>query len=185
MTVQHGEELLGGRQLVDRHGQHVVVVVVLLVLVEVVADARPVGEELLDGDPVVDQWEVSAEHRPGRRVQAELTLLHEAHHGQGRQPLRAAGDPELRVDRRRDAKTAVRQAVRPLHGGPAIEVDPDQTRQAHVGGDPVDQIAQPVAVVAGVSHASQAHTPRCDGSPEYADQACRGTEDGTVGALTG
>ena len=73
VTVQHGQELLGGRQLVDRHGQDVVVVVVQFVLVEVVTDPGAVGEELLDGDAVVDQRQVGAEHRPGRRVQAELT----------------------------------------------------------------------------------------------------------------
>ena len=100
-------------------------------------------------------------------------------------PFEPLAIAELRVDRRRDAETAVRQAVRPLHGGAAVEVDPDHTRQAHVGGDLVDQIDQPVAVVAGASHASQAHTPRCDGSPEYADQACRATEDGTVGTFDG
>ena len=43
-----------------------------------------------------------------------------------------------------DAEAAVRQAVRPLHGDAAVEVDPDDTREADVGGDPVDEIAEPV-----------------------------------------
>jgi hypothetical protein len=155
VTVQDGEELLGGRQFVDRHGQDVVVVVVDLVLVEVVADARTVGEELLDVDPVVDQRQVGPEHRSGSRVQAELAALHQAHHRERREPLGAAGDRELRVDRRRDAETPVRQPVRPLPGEAAVEVDPDHTRQALLGGDSVDQVAQPVAVVTSESHASQ------------------------------
>ena len=62
--------------------------------------------------------------------QAELATLDEAHHRQRGETLRAAGDRELRVDRRRDAETTVRQAVRPLHGDAAIEVDPNHTRQA-------------------------------------------------------
>ena len=58
----------------------------------------------------------------------------------------------------------VRQPVRPLHGEAAVEVDPDHTRQALLGGDAVDQVAQPVAVVTSESHASHADTRR-GGSP--------------------
>ena len=64
--VEHGEELLGRRELLHRHRHHVVAQLALLVLVEVVADPRPVGQELLDGHPVVDEREVGAEHRAGR-----------------------------------------------------------------------------------------------------------------------
>ena len=39
--------------------------------------------------------------------------------------------------------TAVERAVRPLHAEAAIEVEPDHTRQAFVGDDLVDKIAQP------------------------------------------
>ena len=131
----------------DRHCQHVVVVIGDLVLVEVVTDSRPVGEELLDSHPVVDKRQVSVEHRPGRRAQAELATLHEAHHRQRSETLRAAGDGELRVDRRRDVETTVRQAICPLHGEASIEVDSDQTRQAHIGGDRIDQLAELALVV--------------------------------------
>ena len=51
------------------------------------------------------------------------------------------------VDRRRDAEIAVRHAVRPLHGPGGSPSRPDDTGQSLVGGDPVDRIAQPVAVV--------------------------------------
>ena len=80
VTVQHGEELLGRRQLVDRHRHDVVVVVVLLVLVEVITDPRTVGEELFDpaslggvpysmgaGTPARG-GETSLLSRPGKRV---------------------------------------------------------------------------------------------------------------------
>ena len=127
-----------------RHGQHVVVVVVELVFVEVVTDPGAVGEELLDGDPVIDQREVGAEDRTRGGVQVELAALHEAHHGQRSEPLRAAGDAELRVGVCWDAEAAVRQPVRPLHGDAAVEVHPDHTREADVGGDPVDEVTEPV-----------------------------------------
>ena len=61
VAVEHGEELLGGGQGVDGHGQDVVVAVVDLVFVEVVTDPGAVGQEVLDGDAVVDQWQVGAE----------------------------------------------------------------------------------------------------------------------------
>ena len=75
VTVQHGEELLGGRQLVDRHGHDVVVVVVQFVLVEVVADAGAVSEELLDGDAVVDQRQVVRRAATGRSCPGRAHLV--------------------------------------------------------------------------------------------------------------
>jgi hypothetical protein len=142
VTVQHREEPLGGRQLVDRHREDVVVVVVQLVLVEVVTDARAVGQEVFDGDPVIDQGQVGTEQRTGRRLQRERTLLHEAHHRQRGRALRAAGGGEERVDRVGDAEATVRQPVRPLHDERAIHVDANHTGHAHVRGDPVDQLGE-------------------------------------------
>ena len=52
---QHPKKLLGGRQLLDRHGNHIGVPVLHLVLVEVVIDTGTVGKMLLASGPVVDQ----------------------------------------------------------------------------------------------------------------------------------
>jgi hypothetical protein len=141
LALQHLEELLGGRQLVDRNTYDVVVPVDHLVLVEVVTDARAVGEELLDGDALVDQGKIVAEHRSRRGVEAELTALDEAHIGQGGEAFRAAGDRELRVDRRRDAEAPMREAICTLEDESAVEVDPNDARQALVG--PRDSHSRP------------------------------------------
>ena len=84
VAVEHGEEVLGGGQLVHGDGQHVVGDVALLVLVEVVADAGPVAEELLDGHAVVHQREVVAEEGPRGGVAAERAPLDQRHHGRAR-----------------------------------------------------------------------------------------------------
>ena len=100
-------------QLVDRHREHELVRVVVHVLVAVVADAGAVGEEVLDGDAVVDQREVVAEDRPGRRVEGEHPLLDEAHDHEGGERLAPAGDGELRVDAVGDAEARGGRGRRP------------------------------------------------------------------------
>ena len=99
MPVEHRQVLLGGRQLVHGHGQHVVGDLVTGVFVEVVADARPVREQLFHRDVVGDERQVPAEDGTGRRGEAQGILLDQADDRQRGHALRAAGDGELRVDR--------------------------------------------------------------------------------------
>ena len=81
VPVELGDERLDVGVLVHRTLQHVVGdLAVLVVLVEVVADAGPVREQVLDGDAIVDERKVRAEDRAGGRVEAEHTVLDEAHH---------------------------------------------------------------------------------------------------------
>ena len=62
-AVEHGEELLGLCQLAHGDGHQIVGGVVLDVLVDVVTDTRSMGQEVLDGDGIVDQWQVAAKDR--------------------------------------------------------------------------------------------------------------------------
>ena len=98
VAIEYGEVLLGRRELVHGNRQQVVGEVEILLLVQVVADARPMGEEVLDGHLVVDQRQVAAEHRTGRGRRARATLLDQADDGQRRQALRAARGREAGVD---------------------------------------------------------------------------------------
>ena len=98
MPAEHGEVLLGRRELVHRDRHQVVVHVEVHVLVEVVADAGAVGEQLLDGHVVVDQREVLAEQRASGRREVERAVLDEAHDRERGEALRPARDPESGVD---------------------------------------------------------------------------------------
>ena len=61
MAVEHREIVLGDRELVDGDGHDVVGDLVAVALVEVVADPRPVREQMLDRHVVGDQRQVAAE----------------------------------------------------------------------------------------------------------------------------
>ena len=60
-AVEHRQVLLGRGKPVHGHGHHVRRDVVERVLVEVVADPRPVGEQVLDGHVAGDQRQVAAQ----------------------------------------------------------------------------------------------------------------------------
>jgi hypothetical protein len=68
-------------------------------LIQVIADARPVRQQLLDRHLVTDQRQVAAQHRPGGGGQVQLARFDEAHHREGGQSFAAAGDRELGIDR--------------------------------------------------------------------------------------
>ena len=82
------------------------------VLVEVVADPGAVREEVLDRDLVGDQRQVVAEQRAGGRRQREDAVLDQARDRQRRQPLDAARDRELRLERVRNLVSSMREPVR-------------------------------------------------------------------------
>ena len=88
MTVEHGEVLLGRGELVDGNRQHVIAEILMLVLVEVVADAGTVREEMLDRHVLGDQREIRSEHGPSGCRQLENALLDQAHDRQRGQGLR-------------------------------------------------------------------------------------------------
>ena len=113
VAVEHCEVVLGGRKLVygDRHD--VIADLPSGLLVEVVADARPVRQELLDRHAVVDQGQIAAEHGPSRCRKLEHPFLDQAHGGDRREALRPARDREARFDLVRDFEAAMREAVRP------------------------------------------------------------------------
>ena len=123
VAVENAEELLGRGELLDRNGHDVVDRVVHHVLIDVVTDAGAVGEQVLDGDAVVDQREVVTKDRAGRGVETELSLLDQTHDRRGSETFRAARDRELCVDPVGDAEAPMGHAVGGLKGDTAIEVD--------------------------------------------------------------
>ena len=139
VAVEHGEVLLGGHQLVHRHRQQVVGDVELSVLVEVVADPRPVRQQVLDGDGVVDQRQVIAEHATGpssssRSAPSSIRLTTAS----AVSAFRAAGDREPGIDPVRDAVCAAGQAVRLGEVGLATKVHPHYAGETGAGGERVD-----------------------------------------------
>ena len=96
----------------NRDGEYMVGDRALDLLVEVVADARSMREQVLDCDPVVDQRQVVAEQGTGGRGEVERPVMHEAHHGQGGEALGSARGPEPGVDGVRDLERAVCEAER-------------------------------------------------------------------------
>jgi hypothetical protein len=97
MSFQDPKVLLGTPQLVDGHGHDVVGHRRSSFLVEVVADARSVSEELFDGHLVRDQGQVLPQDRTSRGGRLQTSFLDQAHHGERGEALRPAGDGELRV----------------------------------------------------------------------------------------
>ena len=91
--VEDLQVVLARLQSVHGHGHHVVGDLAARRLVEVVADARAVAEEVLDRHPVVDQGQVGAEQGAGRGRQLERAELDQAHHHQRGEPLGPLATP--------------------------------------------------------------------------------------------
>jgi hypothetical protein len=96
---------------VGRDGQNVVDGVSLDLLVEVVADARSVREQVFDRHRFVDEWQIVPEHRAGGGAEIQPTLFDQAHDRQRGESLGSARDPEPRIDRVRDSRASVRETV--------------------------------------------------------------------------
>ena len=133
MAVEHREVVLGGRELVHWHRHDVLAGLESGLLVEVVADARPVRQELLDRHAVVDQRQVAPEHGAGGRRQLEHACLDQAHDDERGEALRSARESETRVHRVRDLEAAMREAVCPRQLDPVALVDPNDTREPCLG----------------------------------------------------
>ena len=105
------------------------------VLVEVVADPGAVREEVLDRDLVGDQRQVVAEQRAGGRRHREDAVLDQARDRQRRQPLDAARDRELRLQRVRNLVSSMREPVRLGEDGLSVEVDADHPGEVRLAGE--------------------------------------------------
>ena len=123
-----------------RHRHDVVGDLAAAVLVEIVADPRPVREQVLDGDVVRDQRQVLAEERARGGPELERAVLDQAHHRERRQSLQPACDRKLRVDLVRDLVPAVREAVRLRDDDLVAAIDPDDTREAGFRGDRIQVV---------------------------------------------
>ena len=127
------------------------------VLVEVVADAGPVREQMLHGDVVGDLGQVVAKERPGGGRQVEPALLHERHHGQRGEPLRGTGGPELRIDGVGHPIRTIGVPIGLGDLGPAAPVDPHHAGEAFRLRRGVDQILEG-------QHGAEPSNPRGPGS---------------------
>jgi hypothetical protein len=144
IAVEHPEELLGGSELVDGHGEDVVGDLVAGFLVYAIADARPVREQLLDRHLVTDQRQVVPQHRPGGGGRAEHACFDEAHHREGGQSFAAARDRELGIDRGSDPVAAMGQTVRLGEVCAVTAIDPHHARKPSLGSNPIDRFLQVV-----------------------------------------
>src|SRR5262245_27651930 len=90
---------------------------------------------------VVDQRQVAAEDRTGRRRELEHAFLDQAYDGERGEAFRPAGDPEPRVDLVRDLEAAMRQAVSSGQLDLVASVDPDDAREPRLGGERVDLVS--------------------------------------------
>ena len=142
VAAEHREELLGRRELVDGNRHHVVGDVVDRVLVEVVADARSVRQQVFDRHVVADEREVPAEHRTRRGGEIERAVLDQADHRERRQALRAARDREPGVDRVGDLVAAIGQSVRLRELDVAGAVDAHDAGEPGARGDLIDRLLQ-------------------------------------------
>jgi hypothetical protein len=138
VPVEHDEIVLGRGELVRRDAHRVLARVLLDLLVEIVADAGPMREQMLDRHVVADEREVATEHRARGGRELEQPVLDQAHDGERREALRAARDPELRVDRIRDLVAAVREPLCLGDFYPPSAVDSHDAGELRLGGDRID-----------------------------------------------
>ena len=138
VPVEHGQILLGRRELVHGNRHQVVRDLVIGVLVQVVADARAVRQQVLDGDVVADERKISAEHRACRRRELERAVLDEARDCYGSQSLGGARSCELGVDRVRDPETAMRKPIRLCKLDLTVTIDAYDAREVVRRGDRID-----------------------------------------------
>jgi hypothetical protein len=147
MPIEQREE--GGRvdQLVHGHRREVVRQIQIGVLVEVVADAGAVAQQVLHRHVIGDQGEVGPENRARGAVEAEDTLVHQAHHRERREGLRPAGDGQLAVDGHRDGVGAVGEAERRRDGRRVRSIDPDNPAEVDAFGQCCERVLEPQHVV--------------------------------------
>ena len=127
-----------------------------VVLVQVVADARPVGEQVLDGHAVVDQRQVGSEHRARGGRSSSSARPRPATDGQRGQALGAAGSGEAGCRARsgspcrgapgrtpgrtrvaRPRRPAPRPRIRPLRRQPVERLGPGRPSGHRTGLTPV------------------------------------------------
>lgn len=142
VAVEDGQELLRALQLVHRDRHQVVGDLVPGGLVEVVADARPVGEQMLDGDTVADEPQVGSQHRTRRRCQIEHSVLDQPYDGQRRQTLGGTGRREPGRDRVGDAVGAVGEPERLLEPHVAGVIDPHDAGKPGAARDVVNPVRE-------------------------------------------
>ena len=124
VPAENREVLLGCPQLVNRYGHHVVVDREVGLFVEVVADARPVREQLLDGHVVGDQRKIASEYRTRRCFEAQKTLLDQTHDRECGQPFHTTRNREPGLVRDGHGVGAVRKPVRTRERDLVSDVDP-------------------------------------------------------------
>jgi len=126
VTVEDGQVILRGHELVRGDGHDVVLGLPTGLLVEVVADSGSVRQQVLDRHAVVDQRQIAAQDGSCGRRELEHPFLDQARDrdGKGREALGTACEPEARVDLVRDLEGAMRQAVRSGDLGLAPTIDP-------------------------------------------------------------
>ena len=138
VPVEDVEICLRRRELLHRDGEQVFRQVQVELLVEVVADPRPVREQVFDGDALVDEREISAEDRTRRPREAESSFFDETHGHERGQHLRAACDAELRVGLVRNRMRAVGEPVRADDLDAVAPVDTDDAGEPCLGCDPAE-----------------------------------------------
>ena len=151
--LERSEVVLGGSELLDGDGRHVVERFAHDVLVVVVADAGSVREQVFDGHGVVDQRQIVAQHRACGGRPAQPSFLDQAHHGQGGQALGAARDPEPSIDLVRDLPAPMCEPVGLDELDLVAPVDTHDAREGRLGGDPIDGVLQAAQSTAAIGSA--------------------------------
>jgi hypothetical protein len=129
VAAERRQVVLRGDESVHGHRHEVVVDLEVGVLVKVVADARPIRQQVLDRHAIVDQGKVVAQDRTRGRRERERPVLDQAHHGERRQALRAARDRELRFDGVGDPVAAIGEPVGLRELDVARAIDTHDTRE--------------------------------------------------------
>jgi hypothetical protein len=139
MPAEHRQVLLGCREVLGGHREHVVGDLVADFLIDVVTDAGPVRQQVLDRHVLADERQIPAQHRARCRRQAQHTIDDQADHGERGQPLGPAGDSEPGVEGVRYLVRAVSQAVRLTELDLTATVHRHHTGESALIGERVDR----------------------------------------------
>jgi hypothetical protein len=112
MPVEDRQVLLGCRQLLRGHCEHIVGDLISGFFVEVVTNARPVRQQMLDRDIVANQRQICTQQRTRGRRHAQRVVVDQADNCERGEPFGAAGDREPGSHGVRYLVGAVSEAIR-------------------------------------------------------------------------
>ena len=137
MPVERSQVAARTIERVHRDAHCVVELVGIGVLIEVVADARPMVQQHSYRHPIVDERQLIAEQFPNRRIKVEESVGDHRQHADSCHGLGAAGDPKSLLGCVHNSVGAISEAIR-MCTQVAVAFDPDHPAERVLHNEPIE-----------------------------------------------